>query len=102
MNWKYMMQMKVSYRLCLPVLAVVLNLCSEADAFVARSFLAFPMAAKLAFLVLGPMVDIKLIAMYTTVFRPGAIVVIMGLATLLVLLLCMSGYVWIPQSSSGW
>jgi uncharacterized membrane protein YraQ (UPF0718 family) len=78
------------------ILAVALNLCSEADAFVARSFLAFPMAAKLAFLVLGPMVDIKLIAMYTTVFRPKAIVVIMSAATLLVFALCITGYVWIP------
>jgi hypothetical protein len=77
-------------------LAVGLNLCSEADAFVARSFVAFPMAAQLAFLVLGPMVDIKLIAMYTTVFRPGAIVAIMGGATLLIFGLCVAGYVWIP------
>jgi len=78
------------------VLAVVLNLCSEADAFVAVSFFAFPLAAKLAFLVLGPMVDLKLIAMYTTVFRPKAIVVIMGLVVLLVFVLCVTGYVWMP------
>ena len=78
------------------VLAVGLNLCSEADAFVARSFVAFPMAAQLAFLVLGPMVDIKLMAMYTTVFRLRAIVAIMGIATLLIFGLCVTGYVWIP------
>ena len=77
-------------------LAVGLNLCSEADAFIARSFLAFPLAAKLAFLVLGPMVDLKLIAMYTTVFRPKAIIVITGLTTLLIFVLCVTGYVWIP------
>ena len=40
----------------------------------ARSFVAFPLAAKMAFLVPGPMVDIKLIAMYTTVFKIRAIV----------------------------
>ena len=76
-------------------LAVGLNLCSEADAFVARSFVAFPLAAKMAFLVLGPMVDIKLIAMYTAVFKIRAIVAITGLTTLLVTALSITGYVWI-------
>jgi len=84
-------------------LAVGLNLCSEADAFVARSFLVFPLAAKLAFLVLGPMVDIKLIAMYTTVFRLRAIIAISGMTTLLVIVLCVAGYVWIPWiTPAGW
>jgi hypothetical protein len=78
------------------VLAVGLNLCSEADAFVARSFYAFPLAAKMAFLVLGPMVDIKLLAMYTTIFRTKAIVAISGLTTLLVFLLCVTGHLWMP------
>ena len=49
--------------------AVVLNLCSEADAFVAASFMSFSAASKLAFLILGPMFDIKLLVMYTLVFR---------------------------------
>lgn len=78
------------------IMAVALNLCSEADAFVAASFVAFPLSAKLAFLVLGPMVDLKLIAMYATVFRVRAIVVIMGLVTILVFVLCVTGYLWIP------
>lgn len=82
------------------VLAVVLNLCSEADAFVAASFLTFPLAAKLAFLVLGPMVDLKLIAMYTTVFRAKAIVVITGLVVLLIFALCVTGYMWMPAVPS--
>jgi len=78
------------------ILAIGLNLCSEADAFVARSFYAFPLAAKMAFLVLGPMVDIKLIVMYTTVFRPRAIIAITGITTLLVFVICVTGYFWIP------
>ncbi len=57
-------------------LAFVLSLCSEADAFVARSFVQFGTAAKLGFLVLGPMLDIKLIMMYLGVFRRRLIVVI--------------------------
>ena len=50
-------------------LAALLNLCSEADAFVAWSFRGFSLAARLAFLVLGPMFDLKLLVMYTRVFR---------------------------------
>jgi uncharacterized protein len=54
-------------------LAIVLCLCSEADAFVAASFTALRPAAKLAFLTLGPMLDFKLYMMYTRVFRPRLI-----------------------------
>ena len=77
-------------------LAVALNLCSEADAFVAASFYAFPLAAKLAFLVLGPMLDVKLMLMYSTVFRPRAIVMISGTVAALVFVFGVTGYVWIP------
>ncbi|MBV7301156.1 permease [Corynebacterium sp. TAE3-ERU2] len=44
-------------------LAIVLSLCSEADAFIAASFTHVSPTAQLVFLVVGPMVDIKLIAM---------------------------------------
>jgi uncharacterized membrane protein YraQ (UPF0718 family) len=54
-------------------LAVLLCLCSEADAFVAASFITLRPAAKLGFLVLGPMLDLKLYMMYTRVFRPRLI-----------------------------
>ncbi|MFP5308733.1 MAG: permease [Actinomycetes bacterium] len=49
-------------------LAVVLSICSEADAFVAASMSAFPLRARLVFLVVGPAVDLKLIAMQVGVF----------------------------------
>jgi uncharacterized membrane protein YraQ (UPF0718 family) len=58
-------------------LAVALCLCSEADAFVAASF-STPPASKVAFLTLGPMLDFKLYAMYTRVFRPRLIWTIFG------------------------
>jgi hypothetical protein len=51
------------------LLAVLLSVCSEADAFVAASFAAFPAMAKVAFLALGPMVDLKLIPMFFSVFK---------------------------------
>ncbi len=70
-------------------LAVLFCLCSEADAFVAANFGAFwPPAAKLAFMVLGPMLDLKLILMYTRVFRARLIFVIVRWVTLMVFLLC--------------
>ncbi len=52
------------------VLAFVLNLCSEADAFICASFrpMGIPLSAQLAFMVLGPMLDIKLILMYLGLF----------------------------------
>ena len=55
--------------LSMMVLAVVLSVCSEADAFVAASFSSFPQVSLLAFMGIGPMVDLKLIFMYAAVFR---------------------------------
>jgi hypothetical protein len=49
--------------LALAGLAVVLSICSEADAFVAASLTEFSLTARLAFLVVGPMVDLKLISL---------------------------------------
>lgn len=49
-------------------LAFVLSLCSEADAFVAVSFVQFPLGAQMAFLVFGPVVDTKLFFLYGATF----------------------------------
>lgn len=54
--------------LALAVLAVLLSICSEADAFVAASLSQFSLTARLAFLVVGPMVDLKLFAMQAGTF----------------------------------
>lgn len=54
--------------LTLAVLAVLMSICSEADAFVAASLSQFSPTAKLAFLVVGPMVDLKLIALQAGTF----------------------------------
>lgn len=54
--------------LTLAALAVVLSICSEADAFVAAGLTGFPLSARLTFLVVGPMVDLKLIALQAGVF----------------------------------
>jgi uncharacterized protein len=52
----------------LMVLAFLLSLCSEADAFVAVSFIQFPLGPQLAFLVFGPILDIKLALLYGATF----------------------------------
>lgn len=49
--------------------AVILSLCSTSDAFIAATFIQFPAVAKLAFLVLGPMLDLKLLFIYSAVFK---------------------------------
>ncbi|MEU6508392.1 permease [Streptomyces sp. NPDC046942] len=49
-------------------LAVLLAVCSEADAFVAASLAGFSPTARLAFMVVGPMVDLKLIALQAGTF----------------------------------
>jgi len=49
--------------------AAILSLCSTSDAFIAATFIAFPGVAKLAFLVFGPMFDLKLLFIYSAVFR---------------------------------
>jgi uncharacterized membrane protein YraQ (UPF0718 family) len=71
------------------LLAVLMCLCSEADAFVAASFAEAAITAKLAFLVLGPMFDLKLLLMFTRVFRARLIAVIIASTVTQVLVYCM-------------
>jgi uncharacterized protein len=54
--------------LVMALLAVVLALCSEADAFVAASLTMLPLLPRLVFLVVGPAVDVKLIALQAGTF----------------------------------
>ena len=54
--------------LAMAVLAVLLSICSEADAFVAASFTSFSLTARLTFLVVGPMIDLKLMSMQAGIF----------------------------------
>jgi uncharacterized membrane protein YraQ (UPF0718 family) len=63
-------------------------LCSTSDAFVAATFTAFPAAAKLAFLVFGPMMDLKLLFIYSLVFRKRFVVALAAGLFVLVWLAC--------------
>jgi uncharacterized protein len=67
-------------------LAIALNLCSETDAFIAAGFRGvLPDTAQMAFMVLGPMLDMKLLLMYLTMFRKRAIVTLVFLIFVAVL-----------------
>ncbi|HEY2063492.1 permease [Amycolatopsis sp. NBC_01480] len=85
--------------LVMAVLAVVLALCSEADAFVAASLTAVPMLPKLVFLVVGPAIDVKLFALqagtfgrsFATRFAPVTFVVALACGTVAGLLVLGGG-----------
>jgi uncharacterized membrane protein YraQ (UPF0718 family) len=63
-------------------LAFTMSLCSEADAFIASSFRStFSMGTLSAFLVFGPMVDIKNTLMLMAAFRGKFVIVLISLIT---------------------
>ncbi len=73
-------------------LAVVLSICSTVDAFVALGFAStFNTGAILAFLVFGPMIDIKAVLLFTSTFKRHAVALLVVLATLMSFL----GTLWI-------
>ena len=65
-------------------LAVILSVCSTTDAFIAASFKAFPFAAKLGFLLFGPVFDLKLMWLYGLLFK-RRFVALLGLALFLII-----------------
>ena len=68
-------------------LASVLSVCSTTDAFIAATLTTFPMAAKLAFLVFGPMLDFKLLFLYGAAFSKRFIILLaLGLFVVIALL----------------
>ncbi|WP_371264679.1 permease [Paenibacillus sp. CF384] len=61
-------------------LAFIMSLCSEADAFIASSFRStFSVGSLSAFLVFGPMIDIKNTLMLLAVFRGKFVLVLIAL-----------------------
>ncbi|MFC5469832.1 permease [Cohnella suwonensis] len=68
-------------------LAFTMSLCSEADAFIASSFRStFSMGSISAFLVYGPMIDIKNTLMLLGTFRTKFVVTLIALVTLFTLI----------------
>ena len=74
--------------LALMVLALVVSVCSSVDAFLALGFAAqVTPGALLAFLLLGPVVDLKLVGLFTVLLTPRAIAITALSASLMVLLI---------------
>ena len=70
----------VSSVMVLSALAFIISVCSTVDAFVALSFVGtFTPASILAFLVFGPMVDIKSSLMFSSIFRPLVVAYLIAL-----------------------
>jgi uncharacterized membrane protein YraQ (UPF0718 family) len=51
------------------LIAGVLTLCSSSDAFIAATFVSFPLFARMAFMVFGPMFNLKLLFLYSVLFK---------------------------------
>ena len=80
----------VSSVLALSALAFVISVCSTVDAFVALSFVGtFTPASILAFLVFGPMVDIKSSLMFWSIFRPRVVAYLIVLPLGATLVACL-------------
>ena len=74
--------------LALMLLALVVSVCSSVDAFLALGFAAqVTPGALLAFLLLGPVVDLKLAGLFTVLLSPRAIAITAVAASLFVLLI---------------
>ena len=70
-------------------LAFLLSLCSEADAFIASALNGvFNMPSQIAFLTLGPMLDLKLIMMYKQVFQKRVFFILCLMPPLFIILIC--------------
>jgi uncharacterized membrane protein YraQ (UPF0718 family) len=76
--------------LAMMLLATIVSICSTVDSFFALAFSsAFTSGSLLAFLVLGPMVDLKAIGLMLSVFKARAIFYMFGLAAQLTFLLTL-------------
>jgi hypothetical protein len=69
--------------LLMMVMAFVLSLCSEADAFIASTFrYQFSSSSLLAFLIFGPMIDIKNTLMLAGAFKSKFVIRLVGTITI--------------------
>ena len=83
-------QSPVSSILAMLLLAAVVSICSTVDAFFALSFAAtFTSGSLLAFLVFGPMIDIKGIGLMLSIFKARAVIYFMVLAAQLTFLMTL-------------
>jgi uncharacterized membrane protein YraQ (UPF0718 family) len=63
-------------------LAFIMSICSTVDAFVAFSYVgSFTIGSLVAFLIFGPLIDIKMLAMMKTMFTTKLLIIITSLVT---------------------
>lgn len=85
-------QSPVSSILVMMTLGGLISICSTVDAFFALSFSAtFTTSSLLAFLVFGPMIDLKSVGLLLSVFKPRIIFYLFAIAAQLIFLLTL-GY----------
>ncbi|HEO7234633.1 TPA: permease, partial [Streptococcus agalactiae] len=73
--------------LVMMLLAFILSLCSEADAFIGASLLStFGIAPVMAFLLIGPMIDIKNLMMMVNSFKTRFIVQFISVSSLIIII----------------
>ncbi|WP_432404066.1 permease [Wukongibacter sp. M2B1] len=83
-------QGKVLSTIVMMVLAFVLSLCSEADAFIARTFVGqFTTGSIVGFLILGPMTDIKNTLMLSGSFKMKFVVKLITIISLVCFIMAM-------------
>ncbi|MCC9776806.1 permease [Streptococcus agalactiae] len=76
--------------LVMMLLAFILSLCSEADAFIGASLLStFGIAPVMAFLLIGPMIDIKNLMMMVNSFKTRFIVQFNRVSSLIIIIYCL-------------
>lgn len=76
--------------LVMMLLAFILSLCSEADAFIGASLLStFGIAPVMAFLLIGPMIDIKNLMMMVNSFKTRFIVQFISVSSLIIIIYCL-------------
>ncbi|MFM7465439.1 MAG: permease [Cyanobium sp.] len=81
--------------LALMLFALVVSVCSSVDAFLALGFAAqITPGALLAFLLLGPVIDLKLFGLLGQIFRPRALLLTLAGSSLLVLLIGQLVNLW--------
>jgi len=81
----------VSSILAMLLLASVVSICSTVDAFFALSFAStFTSGSLLAFLVFGPMIDLKGIGLMLSIFKGRAVIYLMILAAQLTFLMTLA------------
>ncbi|MEL6472079.1 MAG: permease [Cyanobacteria bacterium J06623_4] len=74
----------VSSILAMMILAAVVSICSTVDSFFALSFAStFTSGSLLAFLIFGPMIDLKNIGLLLTVFKKRAVFYLFALAAMM-------------------